>query len=277
MTDAPEPVGEGVWRLALRTPTLPPATHTNTYLVGGAAFLVVEPGSPFEDTQARLAEAVSRRIAQGHRFEAIVVTHHHPDHVGGVGALQRAFGVPLWAHPETARKLQGALSVDRALPEGDEAVEPFGVRALHTPGHAPGHLCLRERQGRWTLVGDMVASVGTILIDTEDEGDMEAYLSQLRRLADLGPGRLLPAHGDPVDDGPAYLQGYVRHRLAREARVYAAVAEGGTDEATVAEEAYREVFAEVPALALRSTLAHLERLRLHGRVRRDGPGRWRRA
>jgi glyoxylase-like metal-dependent hydrolase (beta-lactamase superfamily II) len=123
----------------------------------------------------------------------------------------------------------------------------------------------------------MVASVGTILIDTEDEGDMDAYLTQLRRLAGLSPGRLLPAHGDPVDDGPGLLLGYVNHRLQREARVLTAVSPAGTEAAQVAREAYQEVYSEVPTLALRSTLAHLERLRRLGQVQREASGRWRRA
>jgi ribonuclease/clavin/mitogillin len=270
-------VAEGVARIALRTPTLPPATHTNCYLLGTTDFFVVEPASPWEPEQSVLRGVIEVRRAAGHRLLGVLVTHHHGDHVGGVDDLRRRYGAPLVAHAATRDKLKGRLSVDRVIAPGAALDAALGdVEVLHTPGHAPGHLCLRSPRGGWSLVGDMVASVGTILIDPDDDGDMDAYLASLASLAAGAPGRLLPAHGDPIDDGEARLRAYVAHRLAREARVADAVEAGATSLVDVVARAYDDVPRSIWVLASKSARAHLARLVGLGRVRATGAG-WVRA
>ncbi len=268
------PVGPGIERVSLRTPTLPPATHTNVYLVGDRDFFVVEPASPWEAEQAVLRGRIDARRAAGHRLLGLLVTHHHSDHTGGVDDLRRRYGAPLVAHPATRDKLRGRMTVDRVIEAGetlDPALAEMEIEVLCTPGHAPGHLCLRGTRGGWTIVGDMVASVGTILIDPDDDGDMEAYLGSLEALAGCEPGRLLPAHGDPVDDGVGRLRHYVAHRLAREERVFEAVRGGASRLAEVVGRAYDDVPRGVWVLASKSARAHLARLVARGRVRvRDG-------
>jgi glyoxylase-like metal-dependent hydrolase (beta-lactamase superfamily II) len=115
--------------------------------------------------------------------------------------------------------------------------------------------------------------VGTILIDVDDAGDMNAYLAQLERLAERAPSRLLPAHGDPIDDSVARLRFYIRHRLAREARVLDAVRRDPTSLDDVAREAYADTPAAPRVLAERSARAHLQRLEVLGQVRHTD-GRW---
>ncbi len=272
-----EDVGTGVVRIALRTPTLPPATHTNSYLVGTSAFYVVEPASPWPEEQSRLHAAVRARVARGDRLVAAIVTHHHHDHVGGARAFCDAFDVPLLAHPATRDRLR--VRVDATLDEGarlDPALADLDIAVLHTPGHAPGHLCLYARAHGWAVVGDMVASEGTILIDPEDGGDMSDYLAELGRLASLRPARLLPAHGAPIDDAVARLEYYVAHRLAREARVLDAVGAQPTTLVDVVAGAYADTPNAPHLLAMRSAAAHLERLARLCRVARDEEGRWRR-
>src|SRR5690606_38154488 len=97
------PVAPGVRVLAVRSPTLPPATHTNCYVAGTDRLTVFDPASPWPEEQARLAEALD---AAG-RVERVVLTHHHPDHVSGTEALRRHLAdlghdVPVLAHPRTA-------------------------------------------------------------------------------------------------------------------------------------------------------------------------------
>ncbi len=274
-----ETVGVGVVRIALRTPTLPPATHTNSYLVGGDVFYAVEPASPWSDEQRRLEDAVRARLARGHRLVAAIVTHHHQDHVGGARSFCDRFRVPLLAHPITRDRLGASVAVDGVLDEGarlDPALDALDVAVLHTPGHAPGHLCLFSRAHGWAIVGDMVASEGTILIDPEDGGDMDAYLAQLARLASLQPTRLLPAHGAPIDDAVARLEFYVAHRLAREARVLAAVGDAPTSLDDVVAGAYADSPQAPYVLAARSASAHLRRLARLGAVVCEAGGRWRR-
>src|SRR6185436_18625510 len=99
--------------------------------------------------------------------------------------LRARLGAPLWAHAETARLLSGRVAIDRVIEEGErielDGPAPIALEAVHTPAHAPGHLCFWEAQSRSLIAGDMVASVGTIVIQPED-GDMQAYLASLERL-----------------------------------------------------------------------------------------------
>lgn len=275
MPNAPatETVADVVERLPLRTPTYPPATHTNSYLVGRGRFWVVEPASPWAREQGALDDVVRRRVAGGETLVGAIVTHHHGDHAGGARAFCETHHVPLYGHAETRRLLAGVAEVTELLAEGDAL--DGDVRVLHTPGHAPGHLCLWSPGAGWMIVGDMVASVGTILIDPDQEGDMAVYLAQLDRLAALGPSRLLPAHGDPVDDAVARLRFYVAHRLAREARVRDAVGAGATALGDVVTAAYADAPDALRVLAEKVTRAHLARLEALGEVARAGAG-WRR-
>ncbi|MEZ4393490.1 MAG: MBL fold metallo-hydrolase [Polyangiales bacterium] len=264
-----ENVGVGLRRIALRTPTLPPATHTNSYLVGDGDFIVVEPASPYAPEQALLHAAIDARLAEGHRLLGALLTHHHADHVSGAWALRERYRVPVMAHAETGARLARHGGVDRALREGDEvddALRELGLRVLHTPGHAPGHLCLFAPSHGWMIVGDMVASVGTILVDVDDDGDMDDYVAQLGRLAGLAPSRLLPAHGDPIDDGVARLQFYVRHRNQREEKIFDAVRAGADELGAIVAAAYDDTPVAVWPLAARAARAHLARLRKRGRV-----------
>jgi len=139
------------------------------------------------------------------------------------------------------------------------------VRVLHTPGHARGHLCFFEERTGSLLAGDMVAGVGTIVVDPP-EGDMDDYLASLARLRDLAPKTLFPAHGPASKDGARQLQEYLDHRLWREERILAAWRSGLREAEAIVPTVYADVPPEARPLAARQIVAHLERLRRHGRL-----------
>lgn len=277
----PRTVTLGVELFSARTPTLPPATHTNSYALGGSEVILVEPATPYDDEQRAWIAWARGLASQGRRALAIVATHHHPDHVGGAVFLSRELGLPLWAHARTIDRLNepgapaGASGAPfaRRLEDGEtldlEGPTPQRWRVLHTPGHAPGHVCLFDEAHGTLIAGDMVASEGTILIEPRD-GDMIEYLAQLDRLAGLGAVVALPAHGEPIEQPTALFRRYIAHRLGREAKVVAGLQAAP---AGVALDALVPiVYADTPVflwpIARLSLEAHLLKLEREGRASR---------
>ena len=254
----------------LRTPTLPPATHTNTYLVGNGEFLLVEPASPYADEKDQLEAHIEARQAKGDRLRGIFLTHHHHDHIGAVGYFSERYNVPIMAHPETAKRVP--FDVDELFHQGDSIHLDGGpILDVHfTPGHAPGHLCLVHRGSKTAIVGDMVAGRGSILVEPVD-GNMAQYLESLAHLRRLGLTCLLPSHGPGIGGPKEKLSEYIDHRLHREQLVTDALEDG----LSTLEDLLSVVYADVPAflrsgpgggLAGASLKAHLIKLCAEGRA-----------
>jgi ribonuclease/clavin/mitogillin len=222
--DEPEAreIAYGISVQPLRTPTLPPATTTNTVLVGHGDFLIIDPATPYADERARFDALLDLLESRGRRPLAIVLTHHHIDHVGDVVRLSTTRGLPVWAHEETASRVP--FPIARTIADDDMLVidgpPTKRMRALFTPGHAAGHLAFLDEETGVLIAGDMVASEGSILIDPS-EGHMGTYLASLRRLLTVGVKRVLPAHGPMLYEGAARLAEHLAHRLQRQEQVWA--------------------------------------------------------
>jgi endoribonuclease LACTB2 len=260
----------GVVMLPLATPTLPPATHTNCYLLGTREAVVVDPGSPFPGEQKRLLEALAVALDDmGRLVTAIWLTHHHPDHVGGAVAAARALSVAIEAHAATAARLAArGIEVTGALADGDvrQLGAGFSVRVLHTPGHARGHLAFLVEGDGTLLCGDLISALSTIVVDPP-EGHMGDYLGSLERCRDLAPRFLFPAHGPVLRDGARVLDGFLAHRHGREQRILAAWRDGRREPAELVAAAYDGLDPTLLPVAQRQAAAHVEHLREQGLIR----------
>jgi glyoxylase-like metal-dependent hydrolase (beta-lactamase superfamily II) len=245
--------------LPVRTPTVPPATHTNCYRVGRT---VIDPASPYPDEQARLADWL------GDGVDRILLTHHHHDHIGGVADLVARTGAPVYAHADARVPfpLAGTLADGELIDTGAGT-----LRCLHTPGHADGHLCFQLEDGD-IIAGDLVAGTGTIVL-LPPEGHLATYLASLERVLGFA-GRLHPAHGPSLPDGPAVLRHYITHRHGRTAQIEAALRDGPLEPRAIADAVYAGVPGVDLALATAQVRTHLQWLVEQGRVRAEPGGRY---
>jgi len=263
----------------VRTPTKPPATHTNCYLIYSSKnLLVVDPGSPYEDEQSALATAVDELLAEGRTLAGILLTHVHPDHVGGVNALREHLGdvrndINVWAHQLTATALRD-IQVDHMLDDEDvlvlEGDPPISLRVMHTPGHARGHLCLYDERTGTLLSGDNIVGLGSVLIDPP-EGNMRDYLKSLERMRALpNLSVIFGGHGPAIANPYRKIDEYISHRLDREQKILEAVRHHAATPRDIVAQVYTDVSPKAHAMAERAVLAHLEKLEADGLVQKIG-------
>lgn len=230
---------------------------TNTWVLGPGPSVIIDPG-PQDEGHIRsvLDEAV--------HVEAILLTHHHPDHAEAAGRVAEASGARVHAfHPQ---------GTERGLRTGEVIeVGPMRLRVLQTPGHTADHASyLLDGEGS-LFTGDAVLGRGTSVVDPPD-GDMAAYVHSLHSMRDLAPRVLYPGHGPVVFDAPAKLNTYIAHRARRESQVLVAL----SGETRSAEEmvpiiyAGEDLHASMFPVAARTVLAHLIKLEKEGRVARTG-------
>jgi glyoxylase-like metal-dependent hydrolase (beta-lactamase superfamily II) len=173
---------------------------------------------------------------------------------------------------------EGAPGADATLADGgeidlDTRHSARRLIALHTPGHRFDHLCFLREDSGVLFAGDLVAGSGTVVI-APPEGDLADYLASLRRLLALDISLILPAHGPPISSPRALLEGYIQHRLEREAQVLDGLAAGDRAAESLVARIYADVDPGLHALAAQTVTAHLLKLEREGRVVRAGDG-WR--
>ena len=261
----------------VRTPTKPPATHTNCYLIYNSnEVFVIDPGSSYEDEQIALAACVDDLISAGRTVREIILTHVHPDHVAGVNALndhlerKGCARVPVAAHRLTAESLKGESSIDRHIEDNDvlelKGEPSIKLRALYTPGHARGHLCFYDAETGALISGDNIVGFGSVLIDPP-EGNMREYLASLQRMRALpNLSVLFGGHGPAIANPYEKIDEYITHRLQREELILAAVREGAATPKEIVARAYTDVSPKAHAMAERAVLAHLEKLEADGSI-----------
>jgi glyoxylase-like metal-dependent hydrolase (beta-lactamase superfamily II) len=273
----------GVARLVANNPGPFTFKGTNTYLLGapggGHEVALVDPGPK---DPAHLAATLS--AIGGRRLSHIVITHTHRDHVDGLAALVAATGA------RTAGYGRRALDpgVTRTSPSGSEYIDQdfvpdirlghgdrlegdgWAVTALHTPGHAPDHLCL-ELEGTGTLFsGDHVMGWNTSVV-APPEGSMADYMRSLELLGGRSDRLYLPGHGGRVEEPQRLVKAFLLHRRMREQAILDCIRAGTNTVDAIVPAIYRGLDPRLTRAAAFSVLAHVEHLISKGLVRCDSP------
>jgi glyoxylase-like metal-dependent hydrolase (beta-lactamase superfamily II)/8-oxo-dGTP pyrophosphatase MutT (NUDIX family) len=278
LPEAPEAANEGPRRIeimwgfvlhAMKTKPLPPALHTNAYLVGEPEMALIDPGSGDPEELNHLFAVIDALEKDRRKLKLVLLTHAHPDHIGGVEAIRQRYGVRVGAHAETAK----LVSVDFTIKDGEwiplvPGVGDWSLQAIHTPGHARGHLCFFHPRTGALISGDHVTGSGTVIVDPP-EGNMADYIASLERLQTMNIRVLFPAHGSPQGAAKKRIQGLIDHRWIREKKVEAALSGQPQSLEEMVEKAYDDTPRELWPFAERSLLAHLEKLEKEGKALRE--------
>lgn len=242
---------------------------TNTYLVGtGARPFLLDTGSGHPGYLPLLERALSEECEIDAPGD-VLLTHVHPDHIGGAADVLARFGKrSVYKHPWPGRDEQHPLELS---PIGDgDRFETAGATlvAVHTPGHAPDHICFYLEEERALFTGDLVLGAGTTVIPLEG-GDMSEYLESLQRLLDMDPSRIYPGHGPRIEDAGGKLREYISHRTEREEQIVAALRSGMHSVRELVERIYVDTPPALRAAAGQSVLSHLIKLERENRAHRS--------
>jgi glyoxylase-like metal-dependent hydrolase (beta-lactamase superfamily II) len=224
-------VTDGVTRIA--------SGGVNVYLVDGSEGLtLVDTGQ--SGRVSRIEDALRNAKRPPGEVANILVTHYHPDHIGGLAELARKTGAPVYVHPldagivrsgapspeGTPRSLLGRAlmpmirskgtdpaTVSQELVGEEELPIAGGMRVIHTPGHTPGHTSFLWPTRGVLFVGDaagnLLGRLGPALIDEDPAGADRSFA----HLATLEFEVALFGHGSPLVRNAS-----ARFRQAAEAR-----------------------------------------------------------
>ncbi|MCB1503781.1 MAG: MBL fold metallo-hydrolase [Hyphomicrobiaceae bacterium] len=275
----PSGLGPGVVRLVCENPGPFTFKGTNTYLVGSTELAVIDPG-PRDDKH--LADIL--KVAAGRPITHVLITHTHRDHVDNADALKAETGAIMCGYRRTGAE-RG--NIERS-PSGTEFVDidfapdielahgdvisgaDWALEALHTPGHAPDHVCY-ALEGRDILFsGDHVMAWNTTVV-APPEGRMADYLESLKLLLDRPEGIYLPGHGGRIEEAPRMVKAYLLHRRWREQAIVAAIRDGKSSVREVAAMIYDNLDPKLHTAALLSVMAHVEHLIERDIIAGEGP------
>jgi glyoxylase-like metal-dependent hydrolase (beta-lactamase superfamily II) len=221
-------------------------TGNNTYLLTGRVPTLVDAGVG----DATHLDAI-RAWLGGAPLARVLITHGHSDHVSGLPALATRWpDIRVVRYPEIA--------------DDDIAAGDGRLRAIHTAGHAPDHVCFLDEESGDLYCGDLVRAGGTIVIPASKGGNLREYLASLRRVRSISPRRLLPGHGPIITDPQTVIDEYLEHRARREAQIIAALARGPRSVEEIARDVYGQLPPALVAASADSVLAHLLKMQEEG-------------
>lgn len=271
-------------RVRADNPSALTGTGTNTWIVGSGQVAVIDPGPALDSHLAAILATLEPQETVSH----ILVTHAHLDHSALAPALAARTGAAVLAFGGAeagrsavmSRLVAGGLESrgegldhgfvpDRVMGDGDVVEgDSWALRALHTPGHLGGHLCLAA--GDVLFSGDHVMGWSSTIVSPPD-GDMSDYMRSLSRLAEADWQSLMPGHGETVEDPAARIAELVAHRRLREAQIIDALGHGPATPTALTARLYEGLAPPLMPAARRNVLAHLVDLLERTEIATDGP------
>ncbi|KAI7695526.1 Metallo-hydrolase/oxidoreductase [Hortaea werneckii] len=208
---------------------------SNTYLVGsGPRRFLIDTGEGGRKAWTEALEKVLRE--EGVRaIEGVLLTHWHPDHVGGVGDVRGVCGRVFGSGGEEVRVFKNqsrpGQKGERGIEDGqvfrtaddDDGEGQTTLRAFYCPGHAVDHMAFVLEEEGAVFTGDNVLGHGTAVFE-----DLAAYMRSLEGMvglfgrgakADDAAGRAYPGHGEVIEDGKEKVREYIAHRKEREGQI----------------------------------------------------------
>ncbi|RMD42782.1 hypothetical protein DV735_g2315, partial [Chaetothyriales sp. CBS 134920] len=207
--DDVRPLTERVVRILGGNPGSMKLQGTNTYLIGtGKSRILIDTGEGEPIWIERIARFVEQYQVE---ISHILLTHWHGDHTGGVPDL-------VTYNPKLASRVyknqpdygQNDISEGQIF-----SVQGATLRAVFSPGHAVDHMCFVLEEENALFTGDNVLGHGFSVVQ-----DLGTYMKSLALMADQGCAVGYPAHGAKIQDLPAKMQEYIKHKEFRVRQVF---------------------------------------------------------
>ncbi|WP_433467762.1 MBL fold metallo-hydrolase [Spirillospora sp. CA-128828] len=319
MQPEPEDLGGGLWSVPVPIPDNPLAYTLVYALESPRGPVLIDAGWQHEDAWAALRDGLGTFGIDVRDVRGVVVTHFHPDHSGLAGRVREESGAWIAMHHAdadivrlfhqvghggrrafelTALRRAGAADSDLTGPAQQTRVSPPAIpdrelsdgdlvdlpgrrlRAVWTPGHSPGHICLHLEDGDRIFTGDHVLPritphIGLYPYDTPDIDPLSDFLGSLDKVSAMSADEVLPAHQFRFNGLSARAREIIAHHEDRLAEVAALLSSSPiTLWDLTAGLTWRHPWADMSQQARRmaaaEAAAHLRTLETRGTARRDG-------
>ncbi|XP_076803420.1 endoribonuclease LACTB2-like [Clavelina lepadiformis] len=249
---------------------------TNTYLVGtGPKRMLIDTGNPdVPEYIENLKECLNDKNVS---IEAVVLTHWHHDHVGGIKDLFKnkliSLDTPLYKFPLRIDEKPNNNELKYSYLKDMQVLQTEGatMKVIFSPGHTKDHIALLMEEDNAIFSGDCVLGEGTAVFE-----DLHDYMKSLQLLVDLKPGRVYPGHGKVVNEPVEFMQYYIKHRNEREEQIVACLKECHpipVESMEIVKRVYKDVPVVLHLPANTNVNNHLNKMKKEGRVTEEN-GKW---